>query len=48
MKLKPNFSLLDWCEEYMEITGCDWDEAVREYNYYTDPDNGDWDEEEGS
>ena len=29
--------MFDWIEEFIEMFGCDWDTAVREYHYYMNP-----------
>lgn len=31
-------NMFEWIEELMEATGCDWDTAAREYDYYHNPD----------
>ena len=31
--------MLDWIENMMEATGCDWDTAAREYYYATHPED---------
>ena len=33
-QFKGGVSMFDWIEEFMEMFGCDWDTAAREY-YYT-------------
>lgn len=30
--------MFDWIDHYMEMTGCDWDTAAREYYYQQHPD----------
>ena len=29
--------MFEWIEALMETTGCDWDTAAREYDYYHNP-----------
>lgn len=29
--------MFDWIEDFMEMFGCDWDTAAREYHYYMHP-----------
>lgn len=29
--------MFDWIEEFMEMFGCDWDTAAREYHYMMHP-----------
>ena len=39
--------MFEWIENYMEMYGCDWDTAAREYDYFHNPDYdaADYDEE---
>ena len=30
--------MFDWIDDFMEATGCDWETAAREYDYYHNPD----------
>ncbi len=30
--------MFDWIDEFIEATGCDWETAAREYDYYHNPD----------
>ena len=29
--------MFEWIENLMEATGCDWDTAAREYDYFHNP-----------
>lgn len=42
--------MFDWIENYMEMFGCDWDTAAREYHFQHSPetyDAADYDCERG-